>query len=749
MSTCHKITYKPKHSYIKYKSTPQQNSIENTVLTPLTHLLSSSPSSQVQNHYITLYNSIFHLFKSENNFQSTITLIYSHIIQPLITSINTQVNNATTPQDKLHLIFNFITTLDTSISTIKTLLTTNSFRYNISNIKHFNTHLNSLSLINHFQSTHQHVYEETFTYLTSFPSNDLVLSYLPYITNTSFPFLKKLSSYISNNLISKYTSSLSSSNQIDNVVDYLNNYFTLIDNDITLLFKLFGKQEANAIKDKLSEMVLTNIINDNNNIFANKNIIEQLLINDKEYSQLKLINKIISRNKMIIMKTFYIRCFDMYYKYYLSTLNTNVNMSLIKNRIYYIKHLLFHVEQIVHLYKEVFNTPRFVHLNYYETILKIINVKHNCPVESMLCVFIHYAIIEKDDTRLYGNAIKIVLLHLNEKEFFIQNMMRYLLKRISLFKFDIEYETKFELFIRNEIGMRYMVKYSRIINDIKESLSQLNVKDIINFYLLSYDSLNQNDLIQVINVDNQDINFNECIMKYNQLYPKRKITLSQIFTTAEIEFKYGNTSNDVVVIIVNYIQALILMMFNNKIKLTYKDIITHLGDSKHYSLIRKSIFALMECNIIIKADNNNTKTELLNEDVLTVNTNVSPNQIYSNCHEKFNTLLSKELYNSNNTVKDTESSSHIDNDTLIERNIYTVNKKFIIQSKLIRIIKQSHPQSISETELIRILVKDNIIQQIFKENVDIAYIKYLIDILLQKEYIILLHENNSIYYKYK
>lgn len=157
----------------------------------------------------------------------------------------------------------------------------------------------------------------------------------------------------------------------------------------------------------------------------------------------------------------------------------------------------------------------------------------------------------------------------------------------------------------------------------------------------------------------------------------------------------------------------------------------------------------MECNIIIKAgNNNNTKTELLNEDVLTVNTGVSPCQIYSNCHEKFNTLLSKELYNSNNTLNDTESS-HIDNDTLIERNIYTINKKFIIQSKLIRIVKQSHPQSISETELIRILVKDNIIQQIFKENVDIAYIKYLIDILLQKEYIILLHENNSIYYKYK
>ena len=39
----------------------------------------------------------------------------------------------------------------------------------------------------------------------------------------------------------------------------------------------------------------------------------------------------------------------------------------------------------------------------------------------MLCAFIHYAIIEKDDTRLYGNAIKIVLLHLNEKEFFIRS----------------------------------------------------------------------------------------------------------------------------------------------------------------------------------------------------------------------------------------------------------------------------------------------------------------------------------------
>ena len=353
MSTCHKITYKPKHSYIKYKSTPQQNSIENTVLTPLTHLLSSSPSSQIPNPYITLYNSIFHLFKSENNFQSTITLIYSHIIEPSITSINTQLNKATTPQDKLHLLFNFITTLNTSISTIKSILTTNSFRYNISNIKHFNTHLNSLSLINNFQSTHRHLYEETFTYLTSLPSNDLILSYLPYISNTSFPFLKKLSTYISNNLISKYTSSLASANSIENVVDYLNNYFTLIENDISVLFKLFGKQEANAVKDKLSEMVLTNIINDNN-VFVNKNIIEQLLINDKEYSQLKLINKIISRNKMILMKTFYIRCFDMYYKYYLSTLNRNVNMSLIKNRVTYIKHLLFHVEQIIVLYKEVF-----------------------------------------------------------------------------------------------------------------------------------------------------------------------------------------------------------------------------------------------------------------------------------------------------------------------------------------------------------------------------------------------------------
>ena len=100
---------------------------------------------------------------------------------------------------------------------------------------------------------------------------------------------------------------------------------------------------------------------------------------------------------------------------------------------------------------------------------------------------------------------------------------------------------------------------NRIFKDIDDSKFINEAKSNNYFYLFSFDTLDKEyDLLQIIDLEKQNIEilnpFKSYMDTYNQIYPKRKITLSQIFSTLEVIFlnKYN--------LVINYIQWYILQV---------------------------------------------------------------------------------------------------------------------------------------------------------------------------------------------
>ena len=75
-------------------------------------------------------------------------------------------------------------------------------------------------------------------------------------------------------------------------------------------------------------------------------------------------------------------------------------------------------------------------------------------------------------------------------------------------------------------------------------------------------------------------------------------------------------------------------------------------------------------------------------------------------------------------------------------------KNFIIDSKIMKSIKLSEDKKILENELIRKILIDDYIKDLFKNEIDVKYIKDRIFNLLNREYISEIKENGKTYYKY-
>ena len=193
------------------------------------------------------------------------------------------------------------------------------------------------------------------------------------------------------------------------------------------------------------------------------------------------------------------------------------------------------------------------------------------------------------------------------------------------------------------------------------------------FYLFSYDTLDtQYDLMQIIDLEKQNYEilnpFKSHMDKYNQSFPKRKIALSQIFSTFEIEFlkKYN--------LIVNYIQWYILQtILKNKSDnygITYEKLISLIPFKPENKVFLKIyINSLIEMKILIKESNNLIKNELNPNDILKINMNFESNKNSILCFLKPNSVIKGMLKNKNNT----ESEQKEDEYNKIN-NIYYLNK---------------------------------------------------------------------------
>ena len=271
---------------------------------------------------------------------------------------------------------------------------------------------------------------------------------------------------------------------------------------------------------------------------------------------------------------------------------------------------------------------------------------------------------------------------------------------------------------------------------MKENNNIYKLKDNITFNLFSFDILSKEEINQILIMNNQIIEnpFNENINLYKSQYPKRNIYISQTLSTCEMNFlgKY--------VLLVNYIQACILILFNKKKSINYKELIEWLPhDSKFSTTLRAHILFLINLKILLK--DNKERNDLINEDIIKVNLDFSYKNNKINCYEKANLEISK-----------MENVSQLDNskNEIIQNNesVYKSNKHFIIDSKIMKSIKLSEDKKILENELIRKILIDDYIKDLFKNEIDVKYIKDRIFNLLNREYISEIKEKGKTYYKF-
>ena len=344
--------------------------------------------------------------------------------------------------------------------------------------------------------------------------------------------------------------------------------------------------------------------------------------------------------------------------------------------------------------------------------------------------------------------------NLDKKEIFYKFHKKFIIKRISNNLFNLDIETALHNNLKKNVEYKYISEENRIFKDINDT-KFINDNSGNYFYLFSYDTLDtQYDLMQIIDLEKQNYEilnpFKSHMDKYNQSFPKRKIALSQIFSTFEIEFlkKYN--------LIVNYIQWYILQtILKNKSDnygITYEKLISLIPFKPENKVFLKIyINSLIEMKILIKESNNLIKNELNPNDILKINMNFESNKNSILCFLKPNSVIKGMLKNKNNTESEQKEDEYIKN---YKVNAIKDNAGKIIDCVMIQILKGiPSEEKLSEKNLLINIIKHKIIEdlQLRKYNViETLYIKQRIENLVTRE-IIKRHvdkETNEISYSY-
>ena len=71
-----------------------------------------------------------------------------------------------------------------------------------------------------------------------------------------------------------------------------------------------------------------------------------------------------------------------------------------------------------------------------------------------------------------------------------------------------------------------------------------------------------------------------------------------------------------------------------------------------------------------------------------------------------------------------------------------------MECKIVKSTKQNVNGKLLESELIRNVIMDESIKELFRNNIDIVYIKKIIEALVERGFIKIEKENDKIYYKF-
>lgn len=701
-----------------------------TVITNiLNQIINQKSTNQID--YILLYNNFFLL----NDFQKFKEIVdnISKMFKGKLEIITDLIHKLSSPEEKLNALFSGIEEINKKTDIIRTIILTNKLRFDNEMTKYFNIYINLKEILKDFEDKNSELYDKIINYCVSFSNEkEKLLHYLRLVQ-------KSCSSKINQQIISTFFESKINyyknevNNKNINSTELLQEYFTKfskkIDEESYFFSLLFGEQEASILKEKLIEIVFLDKLS--NNIFNNEELLEKML-NEKDFVSLKNIEKL-SRRKAHSMKTFQNLFFDFYYKYFTKKISLPKNGTGIKEGLQYINKLIEYISQLMRIFQDVFKFSRQVQLKYNETLIKMTNSSKIPHFEVLFSIFINENLY-KNEKIIYSPSLNIILRNLNGKEIFFSNFLRLTLRRISSFKFIIEKEEKFINYLRENCEIKYLNKLTKIIKDIKENISLSN--DLTKVFLLSFDSLSKNELSQIIQMKNDDI-FGKNIQNYKANYPHRVINISQIFTTAQITF------NKKCELIVNYVQAKVLTLFNNNRKISYEEILKLISpEVKFITLFRGCIIALIQCKII-KKDEKGSEKDLLKTDILEPNFDlVCPNNKILNCFERTLLILNKEIYSVSNAKGSTDSEG------LPINNNYKQNARFIIECKIVKTVKQSNNNTILEIDLMRSLLIDEQIKDLFTNNVDVPMIKRIIEGLIQRGFISRSSLEGKISYKF-
>ena len=725
--------------------------------------------------YTRIYNFLF-LVNNKND----LIELYSYINQVIINLIKkkfSQTEENINNIEYIKKVINYINKIEKKIKNIKNILITSTSRFDSDLIKSMNDNLDISSAFSKARESLMIFVENSEKIILNnlaekdIEKQNLYISIFQYIgimkillnnkkieefTEKIYDILMKDSKYddIYEEMSKQLKEKINEGSKVQN--DFINFYFNSIYNEIeknyVIFLKIFGEKEANKYKERIIKIyIFEKLIND---IFKNEKLLK-IIVSEKNYDILKIIESK-TRQSLKLTKEFINCLFDILLNDFLTKISPPKQKNDISKGLDYVEKLLLKIMEINSIFKEVFNENRKVQLKFHETLLKLISLKKFEALEYFLSVYINENLYneEKRNNFIFNKALMQLISNLDKKEIFYKFHKKFIIKRISNNLFNLDIETALHNNLKKNVEYKYISEENRIFKDINDT-KFINDNSGNYFYLFSYDTLDtQYDLMQIIDLEKQNYEilnpFKSHMDKYNQSFPKRKIALSQIFSTFEIEFlkKYN--------LIVNYIQWYILQtILKNKSDnygITYEKLISLIPFKPENKVFLKIyINSLIEMKILIKESNNLIKNELNPNDILKINMNFESNKNSILCFLKPNSVIKGMLKNKNNTESEQKEDEYIKN---YKVNAIKDNAGKIIDCVMIQILKGiPSEEKLSEKNLLINIIKHKIIEdlQLRKYNViETLYIKQRIENLVTRE-VIKSHvdkETNEISYSY-
>ena len=775
-----KIIYKkrPKEKYLNQTKSKESLS---TIKELFNQYLSCESKEELKSffsaqYYNRIYNFLF-LIRNKND----LIELYSYINQIIIKLINNKLNQKEEKKndiENIKKVINYINKIEKKIKNIKNILITSTSRFDSELIKSMNDNLDISSaftktkealtnfvknsekiIINNLakkELVNQNLYISIFQFIGIIKlllSNKKVEEF----TEKIYEILMKFSKYenIYDEMSKKLKEKLNEGSKAQN--DFINIYFNSIYDEIEknyiIFLKILGEKEANKYKERIIKIyIFEKLIND---IFKNEKLLK-IIVSEKNYDILKIIESK-TRQSLKLTKEFINCLFDILLNEFQTKLSPSTQKTDISAGIQYIEKLLLKIMELNSIFKEVFNENRKVQLKFHETLLKLISLNKLVALEYFLSVYINENLYkeEKRNKYIFNKALMQLISNVDKKEVFFKYHKKFIIKRISNNIFNLNIETEFHNYLKKNVENKYISEENRLFKDINDNKFINEDKSENYFYLFSFDTLDtQYDLLQIIDLEKKNCEilnpFKLQMDKYNQSFPKRKISISQLFSTFEIIFlkKYN--------LIVNYIQWYIIQIIlknkNEKYCITYEKLISLIPYKPENKVFLKVyINSLIDLKILIKESSGILENELNSNDIIKINFNFESKKNNILCFIKPNNIIKGMIKNVNTKESVQKEDEYIKN---YKVNAIKDNAGRIIDCIIVQILKGiPSGENLQEKDLIITLLKHKLIEdlQLRKYNViDTLYIKQRIDNLVTREVIKRNEdkESNDISYSY-